>query len=197
MRRHSCSIVRLAGIERIGSVWWATVGDGVWLWGGMLRASSGVRWVRKGAPAQTPTHAHTPRAPTPTPRALPQEKFNLSPLPGGRLRGGLDVASVRRRWSEQAHLCAHNERWCPIGASHPPPNLPPGRGEGLNWGRGGRAGDGGVQGLFFSGCSGRFEGWPIWSGRSDLFGFVQGCSGCLGAMLRRGGVAGGVGGYGA
>ena len=24
--------------------------------------------------------------------------------------------------------------WGWIGASHPPPNLPPGRGEGLNWG---------------------------------------------------------------
>ena len=29
------------------------------------------------------------------------------------------------------------DRWRTIGASHPPPNLPPKRGEGLNWGRGG------------------------------------------------------------
>ena len=36
-------------------------------------------------------------------------------------------------------------RW--LGASHPPPNLPPGRGEGLNWGGGGM----GVSGIL-GGC---------------------------------------------
>ena len=77
----------------------------------------------------------------------------------------------------------------PRVASHPPPNLPPSRGEGLNWGRGRdqgvewRVSDDGGQGCFFQGVRGRSGGCLYLVGSfggvqvcSDLFRHVQGCS---------------------
>ena len=65
------------------------------------------------------------------------------------------------------------ERWWTCGASHPPPNLPPSRGE-VRWGRR-------CSGLvFFWVFGGDLAGGPIWSGCLAVFGFVRGCSGLFG-----------------
>ena len=55
---------------------------------------------------------------------------------GGSLGGSVNGESEGVGWGTVEWGWGVGERWWRLGASHPPPNLPLGRGEGLNWGRG-------------------------------------------------------------
>ena len=108
-------------------------------------------WAQAGTPL--------PNAPTNTHQANSPKKIHPSPLLGGRLGGGWNAASEAPSPASTTALQPlsprllslvipaqagtadwgpdrRHDRWWTIGASHPPPNLPPKRGEGLNWGRG-------------------------------------------------------------
>ena len=60
---------------------------------------------------------------------------------GGCGCGGGDLAGVA--------IEVWDGRWWRLGASHPPPNLPPKKGGGMNWGRGEGWGVGVVVGGWF------------------------------------------------
>ena len=89
-----------------------------WFWAGAsLRAQRTLVDARGLSP---PNHTSSPI------QSLPPSR--------GETKRGVGAARVRRRWFGRVRRWVGNERWWTLATSHPPPSLPPKRGEGLNWG---------------------------------------------------------------
>ena len=100
-----------------------------------LAGSANRRWREAGGPEPTPPRRPPAVAPGPVHTChTPAPLFPNSSLPPsrGETKRGVGATLLRRRLSGRSERSATTS--CALAASHPPPNLPPGRGEGLNGG---------------------------------------------------------------